>query len=391
MRYRRLGAAAARAAEEVHARRVAVLPDHLELREGGYAAAFLEGMRLSVYRFTKYKAREKKAFQGVRELQIVNAAAIAPAVVRQSQAAGAAVELAPALVRVCRRIAREGRLRMRVYNRQALERLGANALLAVGQGSAAPPALVTLTYRPVRRARKVIALVGKGITFDSGGLSIKPSEGMVTMKCDMSGAAAVIAVMSALRIAAPAVEVRAYLPLAENMLNGAATRPGDIVKALNGKTIEILNTDAEGRLILADALSLAVREKPDQIIDVATLTGACVVALGDQYAGLFSSSDEIIAALQSAADEAGERMWRMPLAEEYRTLIKSAVADLKNTAGRNGGAITAALFLQEFVGDVPWAHLDIAGPAFGDKDAGATTPGGSGFAVRTLLRYLRDR
>jgi len=213
---------------------------------------------------------------------------------------------------------------------------------------------------------------------------------METMKIDMSGAAAVLGAMRILAELECPHEVRAYIPTVENMINGGATRPGDIVRGVSGKSIEILNTDAEGRLILSDALTLAEREGTDQIIDVATLTGACVVALGNDYAGLFSTSESMARGIIEAGELEGERWWRMPLAPEYRDLIKSPIADIKNTGGPVGGAITAALFLNEFVLKTPWAHLDIAGPAVSDGDKGAVRKGGTGFGARTLARYVLD-
>ena len=401
MRYRKLGAAIRRTADDLRCRTAALAAADLDLKDESYASALLEGVRLAGYRFNRYKSGKKPAFKGLEGLRLLGGNRISESMQRRSESACAATESArdmintpacdcyPAsVVRQCREVARRRRLGFKAYGVAELKRLGAGALLAVGQGSANPPALVRLVYKPARR-KKIVALVGKGVTFDSGGLTIKPYEGMTTMKCDMSGAAAVIAVMDALHTLKPEVEVRAYIPLAENMSSGRAVKPGDVVRAVNGKSIEILNCDAEGRLILADALSLAVREKPDQIVDLATLTGACVVALGDDYAGLFSSDDTLAAALQEASAAAGERLWRLPLAPEYRSQLKSSVADLKNVGGgRMGGAITAALFLQEFTGGLPWAHLDIAGPAFGDKDSGHLTKGGVGFGVRTVLGYL---
>jgi len=291
-------------------------------------------------------------------------------------------------MRKARDIAKKGKLQLKILDRERLAKLGANALLAVSQGSSEPPYLMKLTYKPKGRSARVLSLVGKGITFDSGGLSIKTAAGMETMKCDMSGAAAVLATMQAIAILKPKFEVRAYVPTCENMINGKATRPGDVVKAMNGKTIEILNTDAEGRLILADAISLAVKEKCNHVIDLATLTGACVVALGPEYAGLFSNDHKLADKLVQCGELSGEAFWRMPLAPEYREFIKSPVADIKNTGGPWGGAITAALFLKEFVDDNSWAHLDIAGPAFSDSNKGYIKRGGVGFGVRTLLRYV---
>jgi leucyl aminopeptidase len=267
---------------------------------------------------------------------------------------------------------------------------GFGGIVGVGQGAANPPRLVELRYEP-EGARGRVVLVGKGITFDSGGLSLKSPDGMITMKTDMSGAAAVIAVMSALRELGVQVAVTGYLATAENMPSGMALRPGDVLKMKNGKTVEVLNTDAEGRLVMADALALGATAQPDAIVDVATLTGACVIALGKRYAGLMSNDDDLAAELLEAAGTAGERAWRLPLPEEYRKDLDSDVADLKNVGGRDGGALVAGLFLQEFVDGRPWAHLDIAGPARRDSEDGYLGKGASGAAVRTLLSWLERR
>ncbi len=401
-RYRRLGAAIQRAAGELHAARAALLPADLKIEEPDYAAAFLEGLCLAGYTFNRYKTDAAKTVR-VEELRLLQGAVIPAAAERAAASVSAATLLArdlvntpprdcspQYLVNLCRSIGRKNGISVKVYDANMLRRMGAGALLAVGQGSSRPPALVKMTYKPKgKKTKRSVALVGKGITFDSGGLSLKTGEGMMTMKCDMSGAAAVIGVMQALHALKPAVEVRAYLPLAENMPDGDAIKPGDVVKTLSGKTVEILNTDAEGRLILCDALHLAFSDKPDVIIDAATLTGACVVALGEEYAGLFTNDEELAQALTAAGDKAGERFWRLPLAPEYKALLKSGVADIKNIgSGRTAGAITAALFLQNFVGGAAWAHLDIAGPAFGEKDENHISKGATGFGVRTLLRYL---
>jgi leucyl aminopeptidase len=269
-----------------------------------------------------------------------------------------------------------------------LERLEAEnmgGIIGVGMGSDRPPCLLKLHYKP-RRPKARLALVGKGIVFDSGGLSIKSADFMETMKCDMAGAAAVVgAIIAIARLGVP-VEVTAYAALAENMPGGGAQRPGDVLHIRNGKTIEVLNTDAEGRLVLADALSLAAESSPDLIVDLATLTGACKVALGPKIAGVFARQDEAADRVLAAAESAGERMWHMPLPSDYRPMIDSPVADMKNTGqGRYGGAITAALLLEEFVGDTPWAHIDIAGPAFLDSAEHYLPKGGTGFGVRALV------
>jgi leucyl aminopeptidase len=262
------------------------------------------------------------------------------------------------------------------------ERLG--GLAAVSWGSAQPPRLVKLHYRPRRRNGK-LAFVGKGIVFDSGGLSIKSADAMMAMKTDMAGAAAVFGAVWAIATLKIPVEVFAFTPLTENMPGGRALRPGDVFTARNGKTVEVLNTDAEGRLVLADGLALAAEEGPDLVVDIATLTGACKIALGERVAGLFASDDAVADRLLAAAAYAGEPVWRLPLVDEYRSKIDSTVADMKNTGDRYGGAIAAALLLERFVGDVPWAHLDVAGPARSESEEHYLTKGGTGFGVRTLV------
>jgi leucyl aminopeptidase len=294
------------------------------------------------------------------------------------------------LAETARSIARETGLRLTVYGPAQLERMGAGAILAVGQGSRQPQQMIVLEYRP-SRAQKTYALVGKGVTFDAGGLNIKTHEGMETMKSDMAGAAAVLAAMRAL----PRLDVRhrvyGVVGAVENMLGEAAFRPGDIVRAMNGKTIEITNTDAEGRVVLADCLSYVVRNKPDAIVDLATLTGAAMVALGFHAAAVIGSDRTLVDDVIRAGRTAGERIWELPLYEEFADTMRSDVADLKNSAGRYGGAQKAAAFLREFTDGRPWAHLDIAGPAFLDKSEGQAPhlpKGATGFGVRTVLRWL---
>ncbi|MCX7621881.1 MAG: leucyl aminopeptidase [Acidimicrobiales bacterium] len=276
-----------------------------------------------------------------------------------------------------------------VFDEVRIAELGLGGLLAVSRGSEQPPRLVVIRHDP-QGARARLALVGKGVTFDSGGLSLKNREGMMHMKADMAGAAAVLAAVSLVPAVAPRLGTSAYLPLTDNMTGGDATRPGDIFRARNGKTVEVLNTDAEGRLILADALALASEDRPDAILDLATLTGAIESALGSRIAGLFATHDGLADEVLAAADRAGERVWRMPLPLEYRKRIESDVADLRNIGcTADGGAITAALFLREFVASgIPWAHLDIAGTAWTDSDDGELVKGATGFGVRTLVELM---
>jgi leucyl aminopeptidase len=279
-------------------------------------------------------------------------------------------------------------LSVEVWGKKKIEAMQLAGLLAVNRGSLEEPRFIKIHYQPTGKARKKVALIGKGITFDSGGLSLKPAKSMETMKLDMAGGAAVIGTMSRLAHLGPDIEVTGYIPATDNLPGGNAQKPGDVIRYLNGKTIEVLNTDAEGRLILADALALAAKERPDYMINLATLTGACMVALGSGVAGIFSNDQTLADSVMRCARGAGEKLWQLPLVKEYREALKSSVADMKNVAGPHGGAITAALILQEFVDNVPWAHLDIAGPAFTEADNPICAKGGTGFGVRTLLRFL---
>lgn len=285
-------------------------------------------------------------------------------------------------------VAGKARISFTSFDKAKLAEMGAGGLLGVGQGSDHDPVLVHMVYSPAK-SKKRVALVGKAITFDSGGLSIKNASGMETMKCDMAGAAAVIGAFSALASLKPDVEVHGIFGACENMISGNSLRPGDVVKTMNGKTIEILNTDAEGRVTLADTLHFATTLEPDLIIDLATLTGAIVVALGEEITGLMSNDPRLAVKVKAAADEAGENMWEMPLEKAYKNEIKSDVADYKNTTSRWGGSLTAGLLLEEFVAGKPWVHLDIAGPAFAEKPLNPyTKKGGTGHGVRTLLTFL---
>ncbi len=290
-----------------------------------------------------------------------------------------------------RRKAAAAGLKASVLGARRLEKLRMGALMAVGGGSSSPPALVILEYAPPGADRTVV-LVGKGVTFDTGGYNLKPTGSMETMKVDMAGAAAVAATLIAAPAVDPGCRLVGVLPLAENMVSGNAYRPGDVVRTYAGKTVEIGNTDAEGRLILADAMAYAAKRfRPDLMIDLATLTGACVVALGESMAGVFSPDAELAGRIQAAGERVHERCWPLPLPEDYRDLLKSEVADIRNIGqNRWGGAILAALFLAEFAGDTPWAHIDIAGPAAAKKASAYCGPGGTGFGVRLLCRILKE-
>ena len=269
---------------------------------------------------------------------------------------------------------------------EELKRRGMGGIVAVGQGSRELPKLIHLEYTPkgAGAQKAPLVFVGKGLTFDSGGLSLKPAKSMEDMYIDMAGAAAVFGLMSAVGELGPDVPVHGLIGAAENMPGGAAFRPSDILKMANGKTVEVLNTDAEGRLVLADVLHYGTMLKPQTMINLATLTGACMVGLGNYYAGLFTAHEDLAVQLQAAAEQSGELIWRLPLDKKLAESIKGQRGDLKNLGGPYGGAITAALFLQNFVGDTRWAHLDIAGPALSDKDDGHIRSGGTGFGVLTL-------
>ena len=275
-----------------------------------------------------------------------------------------------------------------VWNKKQIEKAGMNLFLAVNRGSAIEPRFIHIVYKPAK-ARTKVAFVGKGLTFDAGGLCLKPAKSMVDMKCDMAGSAATLGlVLAAARLELP-VEVHAIIGSTENMLGAAAYRPGDVFTSLNGKTVEIINTDAEGRLVLADCLAWTVDNvKPDILIDHATLTGACMVALGPYRAGLYTRDEDLAQTYATASELADERFWQMPLDRSLRKQLDSFIADLKHTGGSYGGSITAALFLEEFVGDTNWMHLDIAGPAFNDSPNGRTPKGGTGFGVGTAVRFL---
>lgn len=281
-------------------------------------------------------------------------------------------------------------VKIKVLDEKKLSAEKCRGILAVGRGSVNPPRVVVLEYAPPK-AKKHIGLVGKGITFDSGGLSLKTSEGMKTMKCDMAGAAAVAGALKVISALGLKVRITAYLGFAENMPSGNAFKPGDVITMRSGKTVEVLNTDAEGRLVLADLLDMACGNRQDYVIDVATLTGACVVALGDETAGLFSNDDDLATDIIEASRTAGESFWRLPLGRDYSKKMEGSISDLKNIGGRMGGASTAAAFLQEFVGSSKWAHIDIAGPSFRESSSSASRPGGAtGIGVSSLVRFAEE-
>jgi leucyl aminopeptidase len=363
------------------------------------AEAIAEGAILGLYGFTKYK---KPEYESIEEMLIVvrerEKVPIVEAAIGKGKLVASATNLARDMVNepanymtptrmaeIAKEIAGKYDLELKVFDREDMEAMGMGALLGVAKGSNQPPKLIILTYKGDEHSEKALGFLGKGITFDSGGISIKPSEGMEEMKDDMAGAAAAMTAVVAIAQLKPKINVTAVIPTAENLPSGTALKPGDVLKAMNGKTIEIISTDAEGRLILADALSYAQKLGLSPLIDLATLTGACRVALGTLYSGLFGNDQDLVDRVRKATESTGERMWQMPMPEEYKEQNKSEIADIKNAGNRHGGAITAALFLAEFVPNIPWVHIDIAGTAFSAKESGYMVKGATGVGVRTLV------
>jgi leucyl aminopeptidase len=367
--------------------------------------AFVEGLLLGSYRFRRYKAEDEDGPpQRLAEVTILGTGAQDVRVARRAIQRGEifaeatafardlvntpAIDATPDfLAREARKLGRKHGLKVRILGKAELEKGGFGGILGVGRGSENPPRLIELSYRG--GTGPPVALTGKGVTFDSGGLSIKDAKGMEWMKADMAGAAAVLGAMQAIARLKPKVNVIAAIPSAENLPGGSAIRPGDVLTHRGGTTSEVLNTDAEGRLILADAIAYLAEKKPRCIVDMATLTGACMIALGTDLWGVMGSDDRVIRDLIEAGEDAGEPGWQLPLWKSYRTQIDSTVADVKNIGdSRYGGAITAGLFLKEFVGDVPWAHMDIAGTAYWDRAGDYWPKGATGSPVRTVIRYV---
>jgi leucyl aminopeptidase len=371
------------------------------------AKTAVEGAALAAYDFNKYKTEKKNKVPEIFELVTHNLRHVREAekgtalgeffsratVLARDLVDEPASHMSPLdLVNAAKKVAAasKGKIKIRIFDQAALERMGAGGILAVGKGSHCPPFLVDMIYQP-GGAGKCLALVGKALCFDSGGLCLKPRDGMRTMKCDMAGAAAVIGVFSVLPELKVKTEIHGLFAPCENMPAGNAVKTGDIVRTLSKKTVEIYDTDAEGRVTLADVLTYALRQEPDAIIDLATLTGSIMSTLGEEIAGLMTNKPELGQRILKAAKMAGEKIWELPLEESYHESIKSEVADVCNVGYKLGGPITAALILREFVDNTPWVHLDIAGPAYATRPFGPyTRGGGTGFGVRTILEYLID-
>ncbi len=401
---RKAAGAAVRFLKAKSIRRIAFLP---EPGDAEAVAAAAEGAILGEYEPDRYKTEKENGNKAIDRFTVVvpdggaelDVALARARIIAESQNLARDLvnepgnRLTPTLLAErARAVAADSGLQCEVLDRERMKQLGMGALLGVAQGSDEPPTLTVIRYTPPNAAEggPHLGLVGKGVTFDTGGISIKPSEGMEKMKYDMAGGAAMIGVMRALSQLQPAIRVTALIPSVENMPGGRAQRPGDIVTSLSGKTIEVLNTDAEGRLILADALAYARRLGCTHLVDAATLTGAIVVALGHLNVGLFASDERLLERIRASAAAEGEKMWPMPVEDDYKEYLKSAFADIPNIGGRWGGAITAAVFLKEFAEATPWAHLDIAGTAWLDDAKPFLAKGPTGIPVRTLVRLALE-
>lgn len=406
-RLRQAAGRAAAYARGVGAKEIVFGAERMGLDMADLSQAICEGATLGLYRFLKYKTNEdvernkdiskitllvekpddtRKAQAGVKVGSIISRAVM----MARDMVNHPATDMTPSVIAdIARDISRKYGLRLKVLDRKDMERLGMGGLLGVAAGSAQPPKFIIVEYRGGGK-KPFIALVGKTITFDSGGISLKPAENMDKMKSDMAGGAAVLGTMMAAAELKLKLNIVGLLPATENMPGGRAYKPGDVLKTLSGQTIEIINTDAEGRLILADALFYALRYKPSAILDIATLTGACRIALGQEAIGMMGNNDDIKEKVRAAGERTGERVWELPLWEGYYELIKSDIADMKNSGGRDGGAITAACLLSKFVGKYPWVHLDIAATAWTDKERPYTPKGATGVGVRLLTRFLMD-
>ncbi len=365
------------------------------------AQAIAEGVQLALYKDARFKSEPSEDANKIETVQLLGlgdqAAAIAIAkkicsgvvLARELVAAPANYATPIAMAEMAQDLATTYGMELKILEQAECEALGMGAFLGVALASDLPPKFIHLTYKPSGTPRKKLAIIGKGVTFDSGGYNLKVGgSGIEMMKTDMGGAAAAFGAAKAIAELQPDVEVHFISAVAENMISGRGMHPGDILTASNGKTIEINNTDAEGRLTLADALVYADKLGVDRMVDLATLTGACVVALGEDIAGLWSPNDDLAAELVAAAAQSGEKIWRMPLEERYFESMKSPLADMKNTGARSGGAISASIFLKQYVKDTPWAHIDVAGPVWADKAHGYNGVGATGYGVRMLVDWV---
>ncbi len=399
--WRRAAAVVARLAKKEKCKTLGISLPVWNNHPAATAQAIAEGVQLALFQDNRFKSEPEDKGSVVEQVDLLGLSGQDEAITRADQICSGVIlarELvaAPAnavnpvtMAETAQVIATEHGLAVEILEREDCEKLGMGAFLGVAQASELPPKFIHLTYKPEGTPKRKLAIIGKGLTFDSGGLNIKGAgSGIETMKMDMGGAAATLGAAKAIAQLKPDVEVHFISAVTENMISGRAMHPGDILKASNGKTIEVNNTDAEGRLTLADALVFAEKLGVDAIVDLATLTGACIIALGDDIAGLFSPDDALATQLENAAAAAGEKVWRLPMEEKYFEGLKSAIADMKNTGPRAGGSITAALFLKQYVKETPWAHIDVAGPVWTDKENGYNSAGATGYGVRTLVNWV---
>ncbi len=397
---RRAAAASAKLAKKERCKTLGISLPVWNQDAAATAQAIVEGVELALYQDTRFKS-EPDDKPNVEQVDVLGFAEQTAAIeyarkvcsgvflARELVAAPANYVTPITLAETAQAIAQDYGLNVEILEKEECEALGMGAFLGVAQASDLPPKFIHLTYKPDGTPRRKLAIIGKGVTFDSGGLNIKGAgSGIEMMKTDMGGAGATFGTAKAIAQIKPDVEIHFIVAATENMISGHAIHPGDILTASNGKTIEINNTDAEGRLTLADALVFTEKLGVDAIVDLATLTGACVVALGDDIAGLWSPDDAVAAQLQQASEKSGEKLWRMPMEEKYFDSMKSGIADMKNAGARAGGAISAAMFLKQFVKETPWAHLDVAGPVWADKENGYNGAGATGYGVRTLVNWV---
>jgi leucyl aminopeptidase len=384
-----------------------LLSKHKNISIDDVAHSIIEGVLLSLYNFTKYKTLEKEEKTDINNFTLLvqskDMLGKVKSVIRDTQIVAEAVsftrdivnmpgsDATPAfLAKKAKEIAKGTGIKCRILSKPDMLKLGMGGILNVSRGSSQPPKFIILEYNSKKKTNDTLVIIGKGITFDSGGICLKPRMDMDLMKADMAGAAAVLGTFMAISHLKPSINIIGLVPCSENMPGGAALKPGDIIKCLSGKTVEILNTDAEGRLILADAISYAKRYRPDAVIDLATLTGSCAIALGTFVSGMFGNNDVLKDRIKKAGEKCHERVWELPLWVEYYDLIKSGIADIKNIGGRFGGAITAACFLGNFVEGFPWVHLDIAGTFLAEKDTPYMRRGATGVGVRLLVELIQD-
>lgn len=404
-----LSGMAMRTAQNLHTKSIATILPDLDAKNHNLqdtAQGITEGAILGTYQFNYYKTT-KPAPDKIEEFIIIENDLAKKSIIAQGVEEGIitgqsvnlardlgnhpAIYMTPSqLALQAEQIGRENNLEVNILNQEDMEQEQMHALLSVAKGSTQPPKMIIVKYMGDRENKEITAFVGKGVTFDSGGISIKPSLNMGDMKNDMAGAAATLSAMLGISKLKPKVNILGIIPCTENMPAGNASKPGDIITSMSGKTIEIINTDAEGRLILADAITYAQKLGATQIIDIATLTGACVVALGNVASGLLTNNEVFCQKIKIAANHTGEKMWELPNFAEYKEQIKSNIADLKNTGGRMAGTITAGLFIEAFANDLPWVHMDIAGTADSDKDHGYCTKGATGFGTRTLIKLAQN-